>query len=142
MWVRAVGGGRCPGCGGCTQWHCYKGGWDAADKVERNGSFPQFLPMGSPDTKPSRSRLKRQEYLQYQNVTWSVVQGSTNVFSRTRKEKKKKHFSLDMVHHVGMTTVLTFTRTHSSVGSFYNTILKSSLIFFFLNMILLSGLCT
>lgn len=25
MWTRGGWGGR-PGCGGCTQWHCYKGG--------------------------------------------------------------------------------------------------------------------
>jgi len=50
MWVKGGGGGR-PACGGCTQWHCYKGGLDAADKVERNGSFPQTLPLGSLDTK-------------------------------------------------------------------------------------------
>lgn len=133
MWVRAVGGGRCPGCGGCTQWHCYKGGWDAADKVERNGSFPQFLPMGSPDTKPSRSRLKRQEYLQYQNVTWSVVQGSTNVFSRTRKEKKKKTFFFrygTSCRHDDRTDFYTHTLL---CGEFlqHDTEVKSDFFFFF-----------
>lgn len=30
-----------------------RGGWDAADKVERNGSFLQILPLGSFDTKHS-----------------------------------------------------------------------------------------
>lgn len=29
------------------------GGWDAADKVWRNGSFPQILPLGSLDTEHS-----------------------------------------------------------------------------------------
>lgn len=43
-------------CGGCTQWHCYKGvggGGVAADKVWRNGSFPPILPLGSLDTEHS-----------------------------------------------------------------------------------------
>lgn len=37
-------------CGGCTQWHCYKGvggGGVAADKVWRDGSFLRSSPWGA-----------------------------------------------------------------------------------------------
>lgn len=58
MWVgrgRVVGGHKAVGAAhsGIVIRGVGGGGWDAADKVRRNGSFPQFLPLGSLDTEHS-----------------------------------------------------------------------------------------